>query len=358
MFLPLYKHKLLFIFLAFSTVLVIIISMKNKIKNIYKKKIIVLLIITLLVLSLSGCAKNQEPITKTGLYFNTVVTLTIYNQAKSDVLEDCFSLCTKYENMFSKTVSGSDVYNINHANGRPTTVSDETIYLLQTILYYSDLTDGVIDATIAPLSELWNFTGDNPSAPADSEIKKLLPHVNYRNIVISGNTVTLLDSEATVDLGCIAKGYIADQLKKFLLSHNVDSALINLGGNILAVGDKPDGTPFRVGIQKPFADQNEPITTLTVNDLSVVSSGVYERYFYENNICYHHLLDTKTGYPKETDLLGVTILSKSSTTGDALSTTCFLLGLEDGMELIEQLDEIEAIFITADYQLHYSSGLQ
>lgn len=333
-------------------------SMKNIIKNNNRNQILILLMVSLLFSSLTGCGKNQEPITKTGLYFNTVVTLTIYDQKKSNVLDDCFALCNKYENMFSKTVSESDVYKINHSSGKPTEVSDETIYLLQTMSTYSELTNGMVDVTVAPLSNLWDFTGDDPSVPSDSEIKQLLPHINYKNIVISDNTVTLLDPEASIDLGCVAKGYIADQLKELLLSEHVDSALINLGGNILAVGNKPDGTPFRVGIQRPFSDRNDSITTLTVTDLSVVSSGVYERYFYENNICYHHLLDTKTGYPKETNLLGVTILSQSSTTGDALSTTCFLLGLEGGMELIEQLDDIEAIFITDDYQLHYSSGLQ
>ena len=133
--------------------------------------------------------------------------------------------------------------------------------------------------------------------------------------------------------------------------------MINLGGNVLTIGGKPDDTPFHIGIQKPFAEQNETITSIPVTDRSVVSSGVYERYFKKDGKIYHHLLDSATGYPKENNLLSVTILSDSSADGDALSTTCFTLGLEKGMELINRLDNVDAIFVTDDYQLHYSEKI-
>ena len=160
-----------------------------------------------------------------------------------------------------------------------------------------------------------------------------------------------------MDLGFIAKGFIADRLKESLLEKGVESALINLGGNILAVGSKPDGSPFEIGVRKPFDTQNTALTTLSLSDRSLVSSGVYERYFEKDGKRYHHLLDPFTGYPVENGLLGVTILSSSSMEGDALSTTAFVLGPEEGMALIESLPDTEAVFITEDYKLHYSSGL-
>ena len=208
-----------------------------------------------------------------------------------------------------------------------------------------------------PLSELWDFHSENACLPGQATITEALTHVDYHNLIIEGNTVTLRDPESAVSLGFIAKGYIADQMKAYLLSCHVENAIINLGGNLLAVGSRPDSTPFQFGVQKPFDTQGTPITVLSVVDRSAVSSGVYERYFYQEDILYHHILNPATGYPVQNNLLGVTILSDSSMTGDALSTTCFVLGLEEGMRLVESLEGVEAIFITDDYALHYSTGL-
>lgn len=305
----------------------------------------------------SGCGVQSKPISQTGFHLNTVISITIYDKSKADVLEECFSLCENYENMFSKTIEGSDVWNINHALGTPVTVSDDTITLIETASKYSSLTDGLIDITIEPLSTLWNFSdSENTHVPSEDELNVLLPLVDYKNMIIEENTVTLLNPDASIDLGFIAKGYIADRLKEHLLANNVEHAIINLGGNVLTIGNKPDGSLYTVGIQKPFDERNAAITTLNISDQSVVSSGVYERYFETNGTLYHHILDAKTGYPIRNNLLGVTIISDYSLDGDALSTTCFVLGLEHGMQLIENLENVEAVFITDDYELHYSSG--
>ena len=148
-----------------------------------------------------------------------------------------------------------------------------------------------------------------------------------------------------IDLGFIAKGYIADKMKEYLLSNGVESALINLGGNVLTIGNKPDGSPYILGIQEPFSNGQSSIPNVSIRDKSLVTSGVYERYFYEKDTLYHHILDTKTGYPIDNDLLGVTILSESSMEGDAYSTICLCLGLEDGMKLIEKTEGLEALLI-------------
>ena len=169
-----------------------------------------------------------------------------------------------------------------------------TIYLIETALFYCELANGQIDLTINTVSELWDFHATATTSPSnhnslqavtsrlpDSEaIAEATSHVDYHNLIIEGNTVTLSDPKASISLGFIAKGYIADKMKEYLISQNVDSALINLGGNLLAVGSKPDHTPFQFGIQKPFDEQGTPITTVSVSDKSVVSSGIYERFFY------------------------------------------------------------------------------
>lgn len=335
------------------------------------KKLPLFIILAVLLFLSSGCGINAEPITKTGFYFDTVIQITIYDTGKKDCLEECMALAEFYEKMLSPTIEGSDIWNINHSGGTPVKVSDETAELLRTTLIYCEMSEGRIDLTLETVSRLWNFHPDENSTdsghtdadmaadrlPAPAAIDEALEHVDYHNLLINGSTVTLLDPESQISLGFIAKGYIADKLKEYLLSQDIQNAIINLGGNLLAVGTKPDGAPFRFGIQAPFDTQGTSISVLSVSDKSAVSSGVYERYFYQDNVLYHHILNTSNGYPIQNNLLSVTILSDSSTVGDALSTTCFVLGLEEGMELIESLDDIEAVFITNDYVLHYSSGL-
>lgn len=314
-------------------------------------------IICIMVFLLAGCSRNTTPISKSGIYFDTVITITLYDDAYSDLLDECFLLAEKYEKLFSKTVETSDVYKINHSNGEPTVVNNETIYLLEKALSYAEMTDGVIDPTILPLSDLWNF-GENETVPNIDDIAHALSNVGYENVIIDkeANTVTLTNPNAGIDLGFIAKGYIADKMKEYLLSKGATSALINLGGNILTLGSKPDGSAFVLGIQEPFATGESSIPNVSVKGKSLVTSGVYERCFYENDILYHHILDTKTGYPVDNDLWGVTILSDSSMEGDAYSTICICLGLQDSMELIEKTEGMEALFITEDMELYYSSG--
>lgn len=335
--------------------------MRNLARNV--KVLTVFFIFLYCVMFINGCGVSREPVSRSGFYFDTVIQITVYDSRKADCLDECMKLADKYEKMLSTTVEGSDIWNINHSKGQPVVVSDETRDLLETALYYCELTQGRIDLTIEAVSELWDFHSEKKDdisstrVPDAEIIGEALKHVDYHNLHIDGNTVTLKDPEASISLGFIAKGFIADKIKEYLLSQDVKSAIINLGGNLLAVGTKPDGTPFKFGIQRPFDEQGAIIDSLSVTDAALISSGVYERYFYQDDVLYHHILDSFTGYPVQNNLLGVTILSDSSMTGDALSTSCFVLGLEDGMELIESLDGVEAVFITQDYELHYSGGL-
>lgn len=310
------------------------------------------LMLLLFPLLLSGCSlKTQEPISKTGIYFDTVIQIDIYDSNDTKLLNQCFEKCQAFEQTISRTIETSEIYQINHAKGNSVEVSDVTLELIQKGIKYGDLTNGKFDITIAPLMELWDFKNNTSNVPDDDDIEEALSHVNYKNIVIDGNKVSLTDPNAAIDLGGIAKGYMADYLKDYLIDEGIESALINLGGNILTIGSKPDGTPFNLGIQKPFDRQGTAITSVKTTDSSVVSSGVYERYFEVDDTLYHHIIDTATGYPCDNGLLGVTILSEKSVDGDALSTSCFVLGLEEGKKLVESLDNVDAIFITENYEL-------
>ena len=329
-----------------------------------RKKISFTILISIMfpVLALAACkhagSYSQGGISETGFYLDTVVTLTVYGTEDKSILQGAFSLIADYESMLSRTREGSDIWNINHSAGTPTEVSAETISLLQTALNYCELSDGAFDITIAPVTDLWDFHGEGSgNVPDQEQLAEALSHVNYKNIKITGNTVTLSDAQAAIDLGAIAKGYIGDRIKDFLLSKGIASGMVNLGGNVLVIGEKPDSSLWKIGIRKPFSeDGSELSAVVSAADQSVVTSGTYERYFIKDNILYHHILDPKTGYPAQTGLSSVSILSDSSTEGDALSTTCFLLGPEKGMNLIEKTNGVEALFITEDGELLYSSG--
>lgn len=324
-------------------------------------RISTLIAMAIICVSITGCGRTVEPVTETGFYLDTVVQITLYDtdgcDASVEKIRECFTLIDDYEHLFSTSMEGSDIWKINHAGGKPVNVSDDTISLIQSALYYSELSGGLVDLTVLPLSELWNF-GSEGSAhiPGDTDIKNAASHIDYRMVRIDNSSVTLLDPEAAIDLGFIAKGYIADRLKEYLVNHDVESACISLGGNIITIGRKPDGKPYHIGIQKPFAAEGEIVTAIDVTDSSVVSSGTYERYFYEKDVLYHHLLDTATGYPADNHIAGVTILAPSSVDADALSTTCYFLGLDRGMELIESLDNTEVLFIADDGSLISSDG--
>jgi len=297
---------------------------------------------------------------------HTVCTIQLYDSADYGLLNECFAVIDKYEKIFSRTLESSEVYRINLAsadskNPQTTfTVSDELKDILEFSLSYGTLSQGALDISIAPLSSLWDFSDleHKTEAPSAERISSAIEFVDFSEISLTGNTLTFARPGMQLELGAVAKGYIADRVKDFLLSRGVTSAIINLGGNILLIGEKPGGAAFNVGIQKPFEDRDAVVVAISeLKDCSMVSSGIYERYFYdtEGNF-YHHILNSKTGYPCDTDLLQVTIISSDSATGDALSTACFALGLKKGMDLIHSLDDVYAVFITTDGTLHFSDS--
>lgn len=326
------------------------------------KRIIALI---LMLTCLTGCTSQSifsnkaKETTQTEFFLNTVSYITIYNmdeKSATEIINDCFTYCRKYEQMLSKTIESSEISAINNAKGNWVTVSQDTINLISLANKYSALSGGKFDCTVAPATALWDFNSEEHIVPNPSDIAEAVTHVNYNAIEIDGNKIRLTDENAAIDLGGIAKGYIGDKAKEYLLEKGAEKAIISLGGNILTISPDDD-TPFRIGVQRPFDEQGTSYGILEVKNMSVVTSGTYERSFEKDGILYHHILDTKTGMPVDNELYSVTIISKESAVADALSTTCFVLGVDEGMKLIEETPDTEAIFITTDYEAHCSSGI-
>lgn len=323
------------------------------------------ILITALILFFMACAmalllrpKQKEAISRSDFLLNTFVTVTIYDSQDEALLDECLNICRGYEDRFSTTIPTSEIAQMNHRKPGQTTfeLTKGTADLIREALHYSTVSDGDYDITIEPLSSLWDFTSGKAVIPPSDQIEAATKRVNYKNVKMDGDTLTFLSPDTTIDLGSIAKGFIADRMKDYLVSKGVKSAIINLGGNVLCVGKMPDGRPFHIGLQKPFADHSEVIADLNIDNLSVVSSGVYERHFVKDGKNYHHILNPRTGYPYDNGLVAVTIVSPLSVDGDALSTTCFSMGLDKGMALINSLDNIYGYFITSDEKVHYSKG--
>lgn len=335
-----------------------------------KNKFICLFLCMILITGLlTGCSNSNAKVTKSGFYFDTIIKITLYGINSEKYIDGCFDLAKKYEDTLSNKIATSEVSQINQNAGSYVTVSDDTLELIQEGIRYGKLSDGAFDITIGKLSDMWNFSeiaenlqsDDNETdasvLPSDAKIASAVSHVDYTNIQISGNQVMLTDPECELDLGGIAKGYIADRMKDYLNEQGVHSGFINLGGNVLTIGEKSNSEKYKIGIQKPFDETGNSIGIVQVTDKSIVSSGVYERYYKVDGKLYHHILNPKTGYPYENNLYEVTIISDKSVDGDGLSTTCFALGLEKGMDLIESIPNTEAVFITDDYQTHTTSGI-
>lgn len=322
------------------------------------------MVLLTMILFLSSCSLHNNSranyISDTGICLDTFITITLYGCNDTDILNECFRIVRRYHDIYSRTSNYSELYRINQSHEHRISISPEMAEIITICKKYGEMTDGSFDLTIGAVSSLWDFKAEEPSIPEQASIDEALTHVDYRKIdVIEEDGQYFLikeDENAILELGGIAKGYIADKVKEYLLGAGVDSALIDLGGNILCVGTHLDGSPFRIGILEPFSE-NTYITTVNADDCSVVTSGSYQRYFEMDNRTYHHILNPSDGYPVENGLLSVTIIAKSSVDADALSTSCFILGVKKGMELIDSLEDIHAVFIDSDFNITYSEGL-
>ena len=315
-----------------------------------------LLAVCLLCIPMCACAQEYN---LNEFYFDTVVSIRFEAEENGEeLLAGCRDICDEIEHTFSRTDEESELYAVNHREEDCVEVSAPLAELVQEGIDDYGISGGRFDITIAPLSDLWDFRTEDPSIPPEEEIRNALEKVDCSSVHVEaeeepdGSAAWYLsfDSPDTmIDLGALVKGYAADALAAYLKENGVTSGLVNLGGNVLAIGAKPDGSPWKVGIRKPFDDGI--IDMVEVQDQSVVTSGVYERCFEKDGVLYHHILDPETGYPVMNSLWGVTIISDSSLTGDALSTVCMLIGKEAAADLIERTDGVRAVFVDDHYEV-------
>ena len=296
----------------------------------------------LMLLSLCGCGINTQN-SDTRFVLDTVATITANSNKKT--ISGAFELCSEYEKLLGKTSQSGDVYRLNNSKGY-CDVSEETFKIIERSLYFSQISNGKFDITIYPVSVLWDFK--NQVVPSKDEISEALKNVDYQSIQLKDGRVNLNGKK--IDLGGIAKGYIADKVTEYLKENGAKKGIVNLGGNVVVFGKE-----YKVGIQNPFADG--VIATLCLKDKTAVTSGIYQRFIEKDGKKYHHIIDTTTGYGVENELASVTVVGNSSLDCDALSTICMLAGLEQGLEIIDSMPETEAVFIEKSEKITLSKGL-
>lgn len=319
---------------------------------------IVLLLILLVRYKLFNVDRDVKPVSKTTYLMGTIINLTIYDDVDDEVFEESFNIIRAIESKMSLNIEDSELNNINkEAFNKRLPLSDEMKYILEKSIDYSKLSEGYFDVTVGPLVTLWGIGSENAKVPMQDEIEMSIANIDYESINISNEGVLLDEPDMIIDLGAIAKGYAADCVAEYLRSQNVERAIVDLGGNIYALGSKSKDTPWNVAIQNPFHEaRGNFIGSVSVSDKSVVTSGVYERFLESDGVKYHHILNPFTGYPIENELMSVSIISEMSIDGDALSTSVFSLGLDKGYELIESLEDVSAIFVTNDKSIYLTPG--
>lgn len=320
-----------------------------------------------LIITQTSCSGTQaQPVTDDGYFLDTICSVSIYRMTDADgkvkeaakmedeakaAIDESFDLCKALEDKLSRTRTNSDISKLNSAKGEWVEVSDETADLLIRGLEYSIHSDGDFDITVGGVTKLWDFHAAEGEAklPDEEALAEAVKHVGFSNLEIKGNKVRLKDPETEVDLGGIAKGYIGDMMTDLLEEKGVVSATINLGGNVICIGSKTDEDDFVIGVEAPFSDRTEIIGKIPVRDKTLVTSGIYERKIEVDGKLYHHILDTKTGMPVDSELTAVTLVADKGLSADldAASTICLIKGYDGALEYLEEYmpDGVEGVFV-------------
>ena len=321
----------------------------------------------LLIFSLgifAGCSKNNkssEPLSKSELLMGTVVTVTLYDSKNQEILDKVFNKVKDLESILSINENGTLVDEINDEAGiKPVKVDEDTYTIVKKGIEYSKLSNGLFDISVGPIVKLWSIGLPEAKVPTQQEIDEKLPLIGYKDIELNDtdSTIYLKRKGMMIDLGGIAKGYTADVISDILTEEGVKSAIIDLGGNVFTHGKKINGDDWKIGIQNPFSERGGIVGTLTTSNKSIVTSGIYERYIEKDGVKYHHILSPYTGYPYDNEIAGITIVSDISADGDALSTSVFAMGVEEGMKFVNSIDGIDAIFVTKDNKVYITDGLR
>ena len=305
--------------------------------------------------------KEEERFSDTHFAMGTVCTITLYGSDDAKAFQGAFDLIDELESKMSVSKSGSEVAAINAQAGiEPVKVSTETFFVIEQSLRYTELSGGKFDVTVGPLVELWGIGSGPPRVPERTEIDAAVALIGSGDVELNNqdSTVYLKRPGMAVDLGGIAKGYAADRVREYLLENGHSKGILNLGGNIVTFGEKPGGDPWIIGIQDPFDSRGTPVGTVKLPAGSVVTSGVYERYFEQGGRRYHHILDPDTGYPVENELVSISIIGEAGIVADAFSTLIFALGVTKGAEMLESMPSLDGVFITKELEVYVTSGIK
>lgn len=338
---------------------------KRKKAAIILKKTAVAAMCVILAAGMTACGKKadsaqSESVSENDKYssdifaMDTYMSLTAHGAKAQDAVTAAVHEIQRLDAMFSVGNTDSDVTTANMQGSA--TVSDETAYLVEQSLEISRKTDGAFDITIYPVMELWGFTTKNYKVPQADELQETLKRVSYENVSLKDHEL-VLKNNAQIDFGGIAKGYTSSRVMQIFKEYGIEHGMVNLGGNVQTLGTKTDGTAWRVAIQSPQGG-NQYLGILETSDQAVITSGGYERYFEENGVTYHHIIDPKTGYPSDSDLTSVTIVCADGTKADALSTSFFVMGLQKAESFYENTDlDFDVILLTKDNQIYISEGI-
>jgi len=302
---------------------------------------------------------GKQAIKQTYFYLGTIIDITLYGTNDQTILTEVSTLINDYDNLFDRNDPSSDVNKINQLEvGEVLSINDMTYQLIDSALSYSDLSDGYFDITINPIVDLWQIGTEFQHLPDHEDIVNILPQIGFEKIkLLPNNQITLL-SETSLDLGAIAKGFIADEIRTLLLNKGIKKALINLGGNVYALGSSTDKHPWNIGVRHPDIEVGGALLKVMLEDKSVVTSGISERFFEEDGKLYHHIFNPYTGYPVDNNLVSLTVISDDSIDGDALSTSLFALGEIKAFEMINSLTNIQIVVVTKDHNIYYSASLE
>ena len=304
---------------------------------------------------------KKDAITKEFYSLGTIIQFKVYGNRAKRAIDKATDKIKDIDNKMSVFKGYSELSKINHNAGiRAAKVDKDTYFVIKKAVEYSALSGGAFDPTIRPVVGLWGIQTDHARIPSNDEIDERIKLVNYKDIILDEkySSIMLKREKQELDVGAIAKGFAADEVKNIFKSNKIESAIIDLGGNIFAMGNKIDGTPWNIGIQDPLKSRGETALIVSVKNKSVVTSGNYERYFIRGGKRFHHIIDPLTGNPSEKGILSTTIVSDHSIDGDALSTCAYVMGLDRGMALIESIKGVDAIFITENKMIYTTSGIK
>lgn len=307
---------------------------------------------------------TKTPTSRTETLLHTAVQIQVFHEGEEveAALNDVFDYMEAMEVQFSTNLEGSDVYRINQAAGvEAVEVDEETFAVIKQALNIAEQSKGKFDISIGAVTNLWQIGSDDARKPSDDEIDAALPLIDYRKVTLDEEnlTVKLEVKGMVIELGGISKGYIGGRVRDILASHGVTTAIINLGGNVVVMGTSPSNEEgWNVGVQDPDETRGQVVGTQRVIDGAVVTSGIYERFLEVDGVKYHHILDPMTGYPLDNEISGVTVFANTSFEGDSYSTALFLFGIEDGINFVESIEGLEAVFVDKDHGVHLTSGLK